>query len=51
MEQTRYQEALQRGQKVRNLQDEILALFVKKIQGIDEAATLEKIKKELQDNA
>lgn len=46
-----FTQALQRGQEIRNVQDEVLALFVNHIRRIDDVATLEFIKKELKGNA
>lgn len=45
-----FTQALQRGQEIRNKQDEVLALFVNHIRKIDDLETLEVIKKELSAN-
>ncbi|WP_161567370.1 hypothetical protein [Exiguobacterium sp. SH4S7] len=42
-----YKEALERGQRIRQLQDESMALFVAAIQGINDVDTLERVKDQL----
>lgn len=43
-----YTLALQQGNEVRYLQDEVLSIFVKLVRRIDDKKVLEQIKKELQ---
>ncbi|WP_197207843.1 hypothetical protein [Cytobacillus firmus] len=45
-----FREALERGNKVRKLQDEVLAIFVYQLRKIGDRETLETIKKELAGN-
>ncbi|WP_161568757.1 hypothetical protein [Exiguobacterium sp. SH1S21] len=43
----RYKEAMERGRRIRQLQDESMELFVAAIQGINDVDALEQVKDQL----